>query len=149
MSALGSFFSLTPGERRAVVLVVAMVPLVKGSLRWRGYAATARLLERIARPRTGALDEARKRAHLAQRAMTRLPFHLTCLERALVVRCLSGGGPAAQIRFGVQPADDDDTPRFHAWVEMDGEFLDDGSEDPSAYLPLTPPESSAQLGRFE
>ena len=148
MSAVSGFLNLSPPDRRIALLTIGAVPVVKGTLRLRGYSATTRLLERAARSPSSTHHETLQRARVAQRVMTRLPVHLTCLERSLVVWWLAGGEPEAQIRFGVQPAEVEETPRFHAWVELDGEYLEDGMEDPSGYLPLTPPESASQVGRF-
>ena len=128
---------------------VVGVALVKPTLRLGGYGYAMRLLRRLTRRSPRSFDQTRSMVNLAQRVMTRLPLHMTCLERSLVAWWLSGGEPEAQIRFGVQSPANGDTPRFHAWVELEGVVLDDDVEDISSYLPLTPPERSSQLRRFD
>ena len=115
-----------------------MAPLVKLSLRLRGYARTIGLVSRFRRSPVAGFDEATELARLSYASMRRLPFHLTCLEGSVVIWWLLGGDRSAgEIRFGVTTDGDKDQPSFHAWVEHGGHTIDDGTEHLDRYLPFT------------
>lgn len=147
MSGVSSFFSKSPEERRVIVLTLLTAPLVKLLLRFRGYATTSRLLDMRARAAVAAAP-AERMARLAHRVIDRLPFEFSCLERSLVVWWLVGGADAATVRFGVAPGDQGERPEFHAWVEVEGTPLHDGTEDVAVFLPFSSPEPP-QPDRFD
>lgn len=118
MNAWQRYRAKPADEQRSAVWKVALAPAVNLALRLRGCAATVRLLEKV--PRTSSANNSEGTARVAESAMDRLPFSMTCLDRSLVVWWLLGGAEAAVIRFGVAPGDDGEAPRFHAWVEADG-----------------------------
>ena len=138
LSSLRRFLAMDGHERRVALSTLIAAPLVKMLLRVRGYVGTVRFLTRIHRAPFADIDQAVADSRVAQAAIRRLPFDLTCLERSLVVWWLVGGSDVAQIRFGVAPAGEGGTPSFHAWVEVDGTTLDDGKEEGAVYLPFTP-----------
>ena len=112
-------------ERRTVWTAVAVAPRVRRRLRRHGYAATREWL--ASRPAAASSAAAVMRA---DRAMRRLPWQPRCLERSLVVWWLAGDG--AEIRLGVTP----EGRRFHAWVEQDGQVLNDVPDVAARYLPF-------------
>ncbi|MEX1133350.1 MAG: lasso peptide biosynthesis B2 protein [Acidimicrobiia bacterium] len=140
------FRAKSAAEQRAVLWALAVGPLVKVTLRTRGYAATVRLLERFQRSPSAGDSECRARA--AESAMHRIPFPMTCLDRSLVVWWLLGGAPDAVIRFGVAPGSDGGAPKFHAWVVADGMALDFDTEHLDTFLPLESP-GGIQPERFD
>lgn len=139
MTNLRRFLARSGTEQRAAMLAVAVAPLVKLVLRFRGYARTARLLGQLSPSPVSSPERATKNAGAAHGAMRRLPFEMTCLERSLVVWWLLGGDAAGSIRFGVAPGEAEDPPNFHAWVEVAGRAVDDGVEHVGSFLPLVSP----------
>ena len=110
-----------------VLLVQAAVtlPPTRLSLKRRGYSATMRTLDRLARRRARVTllgdDEARAAAvaRLVYAAGARFPFRATCLPKALVLRTLLlRQGLAGELRIGVRIAGG--RLEGHAWVEHEG-----------------------------
>ncbi len=139
--SLRRFFAKSPRERRTALFTLGAVPLVKRTLRRRGYTGTIDQLARRPRSPVSDLHQAAEDNRVAQGVMRRLPLHMTCLERSLIVWWLVGGSDVAEIRFGVAPGAEGATPEFHAWVEVDGTPLDDAVEVGVSYLPFAPSEA--------
>ncbi len=106
-----------------------LLPLVKVSLRWRGYNETYTSLQRgleaiippAGEPR-GISDQVRGTCRMVGAAQRRSPLKITCLEQSLVLwYLLRRQGIAARLRIGVRKSDE----KFeaHAWVEHEGEAL--------------------------
>jgi hypothetical protein len=127
-------------EKRTALLSVVVAPLVKVMLHRRGYAGTTALLEKWARRPASDAGQAVREGLLAQSVMSRLPGHLTCLDRSVTVWWLVGGSDIADLYFGVAKEEPDATPTFHAWVEVEGARIEDAAEGNTAYLPLAPPQ---------
>lgn len=81
------------------------------------------------------LARAREVARRANRVADRLPWHSTCLVRAMAVRLLlrRRGSRGAAIRFGVRRQDG--LLQAHAWLLLDGTILS-GGEEADGYVPL-------------
>jgi hypothetical protein len=126
--ALRKLLSLSLAEHVLLVQAAVALPLTRRSLKVRGFTATARSLERLARRRLALPlrgDEAARAAVTARivyAAGARFPFRANCLPKALVLRTLLlRQRIAADLRIGVRIVDG--RLEGHAWVEHDGEPL--------------------------
>ena len=123
--ALRKLLSLSLAEHVLLVEAAVALPLTRRALKVRGFAATARSLERLARRRLALPlrgDEAARAAataRLVYAAGARFPFRANCLPKALVLRTLLlRQRIAADLRIGVRIADGQ--LEGHAWVEHRG-----------------------------
>jgi hypothetical protein len=123
--ALRKLLALSLPEIVLLVQAAVALPLTRIALRRRGYAATSRRLDRLARRRallllrgeagTRAVDVAR----VVYAAGARFPFRANCLPKALVLRTLLlRQGLAPEFRIGVRIVDG--RLEGHAWVEHEG-----------------------------
>lgn len=124
-----SWRALTTPDRRMLLLLAVLQPLISASLRISGYANTKRRLQSLSynpRPRTADtadLAQAGQLAHLAAVAGRRGPIRTTCLRQALAIYfLLRRKGLAPVIKLGV--ARGVTPPDMHAWVELEGLPLD-------------------------
>ena len=116
--------------RRAVVLL----PLVRLSLRVRGYKKTQESLQgRLVRKAASAPEQGHSRREVdgtcrMVRAATHYgPGHATCLEESLTLWYLLGRqGIAASVRIGVRKLGEQF--EAHAWVEWQGTALNQAEE---------------------
>ena len=123
--ALRKLLSLSLAEHALLVRAAVALPLTRRSLRVRGFNATARSLERLARRRLALPlrgDDAARAAvtaRLVYAAGARFPFRANCLPKALVLRTLLlRQRIAADLRIGVRIVDG--RLEGHAWVEHRG-----------------------------
>jgi hypothetical protein len=131
------------GRQRAwLVVFVAVLPLLRLSLRTRGYTRTRATVERwtsaagTRQPSRRDLQSAEDLARLAQIAGRRGVTVATCLPQALAVyAAIRRRGLAPALQIGVRKQDD----RFeaHAWVELAGVPLAQPGLDHTP-LPLPP-----------
>lgn len=83
---------------------------------------------------------AREAARLVHAAARLSPFPSTCLTRSIVLsRLLRRRGLAAEIRIGVRRGDGPFA--AHAWVEVDGEPVNDGADVADRHAVLRPSSS--------
>ncbi len=136
-SSVRRFVGLRAHEKVAVLLALVAAPIVRTLLRRRGYQAVTELLARRARRPVENLVDATTLSRLAESTMLRLPGAYNCLVRSLVVWWLVGGDRVATVRLGVAPARKGEAPRFHAWVEAEGQPINDRPDVSETYLPLT------------
>lgn len=118
-------------------------PVTKLLLKVTGYARSRSFLSRV---KWGTFLPADRVDEIIRKVETRLPvLHLTCLERSLVLWSIVG--EPADIRFGVRPADSGSTPKFHAWVEVEGSAIGKGDHhDYRTFVSVTsPPEKESTL----
>jgi Transglutaminase-like superfamily len=122
--------SLTPAQRRTVVVTLALLPAVRMSLRLRGFKRTAMSLASRS-DRTALTPDpaaARATAHAVQMVAGRSLVGARCLGRSLVLWfLLRRQGVDAVLLIGT------DRPRegsivAHAWVEVAGEPVNDRPE---------------------
>ena len=121
--------SLSTTDRRTLLLLAMLQPLISASLRISGYANTKRRLQWLSRhptPRTANatdLEQANQLARFAAIAGRRSPLQTTCLRQALAIHfLLRRKGLDPRIKFGVRHPGSH--PEMHAWVELEGSPLD-------------------------
>lgn len=128
MKRLQKFLALSPAGRAIVLQSLLLLPAVAVLLRARGMARTTALLERIQRSAVRAADAPAppEIARLVNAVGSLL--RLQCLPRSMVLcHVLRQRGIAAELRLGVsKPAEG--TLSAHAWVELDGQPLDDSAD---------------------
>lgn len=113
-------------DQRALVEAAILLPIVSLGLRTVGLKAIQRYLDRErSSPARQSLIEARRLAALVEAAARRSPMKHNCLQRSVVLwRVLRRRELEAELRMGVS-GDRANGRRFHAWVEHDGEVLND------------------------
>lgn len=134
--------SLSTTDRRTLLVLAMLQPLISASLRMAGYANTKRHLQWLSRhPRhrkadAADLEQARYLARLAGMAGRNGPIQTTCLRQALALYfLLRRKGLDPSIKFGVaHPAGH---PEMHAWVELDGSPLDPTANAYALFAPTT------------
>ncbi|HEX8694288.1 MAG TPA: lasso peptide biosynthesis B2 protein [Longimicrobium sp.] len=125
--------SSPPGVLRAALLLLA----VRLHLKARGFGrsvARARGLGAVVRP--GPADPrglAERTAYAVAVAAAFFPGRAVCLEQSLALYVLlRRRGVPAELRLGVQPFPF----AAHAWVELDGEPVNEDPETVAAFLPM-------------
>ena len=122
---LRRFSALPRAAKLDFVRAVLLLPLIRMSLRLRGFRATQKTLQsRIgsgaaALPEAAAVDETRLACRMVLAAGRCSYLKGTCLERSLALWWLLGRkGIAAQLRIGARKSGE----KFeaHAWVERNG-----------------------------
>lgn len=146
-NSVRAFARLAPSERGVVVRALIAAPLVRQRLKRHSYREVIESLRNRPRPRVPTSEDATQVAALAEKTLHRVPATYTCLVRSIVVWWLVGGDASAEIRFGVAPPTAGETPRFHAWVEVDGVPINDAHDVGEHYLPFTP--SAPKLEQFD
>jgi hypothetical protein len=126
---LQRYRALDPASQRTFRRAAILLPLVRWSLRLRGYGQTFASLQKRVLSQPGRAEnqpEAREKVHITCRmvhAALRYSFaQYTCLEESLTLwYLLRKQGIAACLRIGVRK----ENGKFeaHAWVEYDGEAL--------------------------
>ena len=125
-------FSALEGQARRLFLRAAMaLPLIRLSLRWRGFRATQATLERLAAHRPVLPAAAENCAVLTARMVKAAGRHglrrASCLEESLALWwLLARQGVRSEIRIGIR-----NDPRAgsafaaHAWIERNGVALNE------------------------
>lgn len=123
-------FSALPGAAKADFLrALLLLPLIRISLKLRGFHKTQKSLQRHAgTPDRAAISEARADAdtkqtcRMVRAAARRLPAQGNCMERSLTLWwLLARRGITSRLRIGARKTDE----KFeaHAWVERNGEAV--------------------------
>src|SRR5262245_57087690 len=123
-------FNQLPAAAKADLLrALLLLPLIRTSLKLRGFDKTLRFLQRhAAKPGLAAISQARAAADAKQTcrmvmaAARRLPAQGNCLERSLTLWwLLARRGIASRLRIGARKTGQ----KFeaHAWVEWNGEAV--------------------------
>src|SRR5215831_5504911 len=122
-------FNSLPGAAKADFLrALLLLPLIRTSLRLRGFRKTQKSLQRYVAPGRAARSEAEAQADTRQTcrmvlaASRRLHAPGNCLERSLTLWwLLARHGITSQLRIGARKTGD----KFeaHAWVERNGEAV--------------------------
>jgi hypothetical protein len=147
MRRLEQWRSLAPAERRLLPWLAALLPLVGAALRLLGYHRTRALLERLSRPpqrpspadpgATTTADTAQRLARLVGIAAHHGPYRATCLRQSLALWwLLRRRGIAAELRIGVRKEQGE--LQAHAWVEHDGQALNDAQDLIASYAAFQP-----------
>ena len=108
--------------RRAAILL----PMIRASLRTRGYNKTFASLQRRLSPAPGepaaSVEQARNTTRMVRAALHYSLMHFTCLEESLGLwYLLRTQGISPQLRIGVRKING--KLEAHAWVELLGEAL--------------------------
>jgi hypothetical protein len=123
-------FSALPGAAKADFLrALLLLPLIRISLRLRGFHKTQTFLQRYAgTPRRAAVSDTRTDADTKQTcrmvlaAARRLPEQSNCLERSLTLWwLLARRGITSRLRIGARKTGEEF--EAHAWVERNGEAV--------------------------
>jgi Transglutaminase-like superfamily len=149
MNAWRKFNRLSGGER-SVALEAAGALLATwlglrllGFRQWKSFLA--RLLPaRAASPERAYCDvsaSARRISQLEMAAARNIPLRTNCLEQSLVLWwLLERRGIAAELRIGARK--DADHLEAHAWVEFDGQVLNEPAEEHRHFVPFDGPIAS-------
>jgi hypothetical protein len=123
---LQRYRALDPQSRRIFRRAVVLLPLVRLSLRLRGYGRTYASLQKRLGPASeipaSAQADLQKNCRMVRAAVHYLPATFTCLEESLTLWfLLCQRGFQARLRIGVR----NDSGEFeaHAWVEHEGTAL--------------------------
>src|SRR5580704_9245429 len=130
--------ALDPNARRLFRSAALLLPVIRASLRFRGYKKTQQWLQwRLAQKRTAFATPSSPVSQLDQSLSTTCrmvhsaahygPIRPTCLEESLALWfLLNEQGISPQLRIGVRKTDD----KFeaHAWVEYQGQTLNQSNE---------------------
>jgi Transglutaminase-like superfamily len=144
---LRRFSALDGNARWMFARVALLLPAVSLSLRIRGFRFTQSALQQlvsgtkrcateqsqpfVANSAASASHRTQIAARMVRAAARRIPMKLTCLEESLALWfLLRREGIAAELRIGARKTGD----KFeaHAWVECDGEALNQ-TEDPHTH----------------
>lgn len=146
MQRLEQWRSLAPWERRLLLWLAILLPLIGAAVQLLGYARSRALLERLPRPSEGATrahtaastaDTAQRIARLVSVAANRGPYRATCLRQSIALWwLLRRRGIAAELRIGVRK--DEGELQAHAWVEHEGRALNDPRGVTRGYAAFTP-----------
>jgi len=141
--------ALDSGSQRLFWSAVILLPMVRLSLRFRGYnrtlASLQKRVERAGMPASGSLQDAQQTGRMVRAALHYSPAGFVCLEESLALwYLLRKQGISAQLRIGVRKSEG----KFeaHAWVEHEGVALQQSDERHRHYaafdkeFPGAPPE---------
>ena len=123
---LQRYRALDEESRRLFRRAAMLLPMIRASLRVRGYNKTFSSLQArvnpIAPAQNGDAEQLRKTSRMVRAAVHHSLLHFTCLEESLGLwYLLRQQGIAPQLRIGVRK----ENGKFeaHAWVEHGGEAL--------------------------
>jgi len=140
MANLRKFISLSGFERLLLVQAFLMLAWTSLSLRFFGlkkrYTSGNNNLSCSLNEKNSSLVQATTR--MVQIAGRYSPFTASCLAQSLVLlKLLRNQGIIAHLRIGVQKAADQ--VKAHAWVELQGEVLNDSADVSCRYIPFKNP----------
>ena len=132
------FSQLERRQRGLFMRASVLLPLISMSLRWRGFRKTKALLQRFLPASYGykipdAQKDARLTAEMVRAAGRNGIDRPSCLEMSLTLWwLLARQGIASDLRVGVRK--EEGKFEAHAWVECEGEVLNDPESDHHHYL---------------
>jgi hypothetical protein len=136
-----TWHSLSKSDRALVIRAMFLLPVVATSLKTVGLRRTQSWLGRNGvRPTIPATEQTRsnvrRAAQMVAVACRRNPLRSSCLPRTIVLwSLLRRRGIAADVRIGVR-SDRRGEFEAHAWLEWNGEVLNDAAEIGSHYRPF-------------
>jgi hypothetical protein len=152
MNRWKGYWRLAPRERRVVLRAAIMLSLTAAALRILGFSRWRRTLEKFlasvppaAGDATSRLALAREVTRLTEKAERRGPLRPNCLQRSMVLWwLLRRRGLPAELRIGARKEDS----RFeaHAWVELEGQVLNDSETVHKHFSRFDGPIASAEGG---
>ena len=128
------------------------IPVITLLLKRRGLQWTQRLLTRLsplAEEPTADTGAARRWSRMVGIAGSRGVYRPNCLQRSLPLWMIlrrRGFDPA--LRIGVAPPSPQEGLRFHAWIEVEGEVVNDRRDIASEFHPFSAPVDSS-LAAFD
>ena len=136
---LQRYRALDPESQRLFWRAAILLPMIRASLRTRGYIKTFASLQKRLRPapsgQTTSVEQARKTTRMVRAALHYSLLHFTCLEESLGLwYLLRTQGISPQLRIGVRKTNG----KFeaHAWVEHNGEALNQPEATHQHYAPF-------------
>ena len=136
-----TWHSLSKSDRALVIKAMFLLPIVATSLKTVGLRRTQSWLTRnslgpMAPPTEQTRANARRAAQMVAAACRRHPVRSGCLPRTIVLwSLLRRRGIDADVRIGVRCGNEDEF-HAHAWLEWNGEVLNDAADVGSQYLPF-------------
>src|SRR6476646_4847846 len=139
-----TWHSLSKGDRALVIRAMFLLPVVAGSLKTVGLRRTQSWLGRnvlgpTVAPTGQTRANVRRAAQMVAVACRRQPLHSNCLPRTIVLwSLLQRRGIGTDVRIGVRY----NTQRqfeSHAWLEWQGEVLNDAADVARQDLPFHSP----------
>ena len=151
-SALSALTRLSPGEWVVLVQAMVAIPIVTLMLKRRGLQRTQRFLTRLSgrapKPTQGA-EEAQRWSRMVGIAGAYGIYRPNCLQRSLVLwTILRRRRFDPDLRIGVAPPNDGEGLRFHAWIEVGEEVVNDRPDIAAEFRPFADP-VDASLGAFD
>ena len=138
-----TWHSLSKSDRALVIRAMFLLPIVAASLKTVGLRRTQSWLTRnslgpILPPTEQTRANVRRAAQMVAVACRRHPLRSNCLPRTIVLwSLLRRRGIDADVRIGVR-CDTEGAVKAHAWLEWNGEVLNDAAEVGSQYPPFQP-----------
>jgi hypothetical protein len=140
----GTFVALPGRERLLAIEAVLLLPLVEMSLGRSGYDRTTRRLARLARRgrwRGPVEDLVPASVRMVSLSASRTRVPAKCLARSLTLwALLRRRGIEGEVVLGVRPGGE--PLDAHAWVEVDGQPVNETQETVDSYARLTPRSSA-------
>jgi hypothetical protein len=131
---------LSSTERQLLLQALILLPLVALALRLQGLQATQRWLTGISTRSSGSTEiDPRQRAWITTKMVGRATHYqrwwVNCLKQSLVLWfLLHRQGIIGDLRIGVHKSTEGFT--AHAWVEYDGDALNESPDINQYYLPF-------------
>ena len=136
-----TWHSLSKSDRALLINAAFLLPIVATSLKTVGLRRTQSWLTRnslgpMVPPTEQTRANARRAAQMVAVACRRHPVRSGCLPRTIVLwSLLRRRGIDADVRIGVRCGNEDEF-QAHAWLEWNGEVLNDAADVGSQYLPF-------------
>ena len=152
ISAWRRFWRLSAGERRDLLLGVLFVPAAVVRVKLFGVPRLSRfgkMREKVyddVGARNLRLEEARTTARMAAAAARHGLVHGNCLSRSMALSwMLRRRGVPAELRIGASK----EVREFeaHAWVEVEGEIINDADDVRERYVPFEGPLAGETVAR--
>jgi hypothetical protein len=144
---LDQWRALGPWERRLLMRLVLLLPMIGAALHLFGYQGTRDRLARLSRPSGRSIptepcdtpgETAGRIARLVGIAANHGPYRATCLRQSLAVWwLLRRRGVAAEVRIGVRKEGGE--LQAHAWVEHQGRAVNHAQSVTASYAPFPVP----------
>jgi len=139
-----TWLSLSKSDRALVINAAFLLPIVAASLKTVGLRRTQSWLTRnslgpMVPPTEQTRANVRRAAQMVAVACRQYPFRSNCLPRTIVLwSLLRRGGIDADVRIGVR-CNTEGAVKAHAWLEWNGEVINDAADVAREYLPFNRP----------
>jgi transglutaminase superfamily protein len=139
-----TWHSLSKSDRALLINALFLLPVVATSLKSVGLRRTQSWLTRntlgpVVPPTEQTRANVRRTAQMVAAACRQYPLHSRCLPRTVVLwSLLRRRGIDADVRIGVR-GDTQGEFQAHAWLEWNGEIMNDAGDVAIQYLPFNRP----------